>query len=330
MCECPWRSHKNYRCEFRGGQEIAQITSRDVLVTTWESSGTQQRNSLYTGKSPSQSNASLWNNVGQRNATFVAGIDDYQLLFSHSFFVKEPYMMHWDGSKLWSSRRSGATHGYKFWNARHLRGMLAVSGKGKLQQQLCREHPKASSDHNGMTLTNEAPCFIPPRKRKASDAFKLSELLQSVDEALDDPSFKGSNHTLRFEGLAMVMHIGYRNSAPNPFLGEVFRDEFSYVYQLIAMPTSPYKRTEIHWTEFRKRRDLIQSHGVYIRTVVGGFAKFFDFSTLLITVTTSLTLLAISNWAVQSLATQVLEGHDIFEHVLTNDKNIYEEMDDRQ
>merc|ERR1719433_779829 len=95
--------------------------------------------------------------------------------------------------------------------------------------------------------------------------------------ALDQPSYTGSGHSQRYEGLTAILQIEYFNTWPwHGVLREGGETKVSYIYSLISLDTSPYKKTQVYWTRYPDGRVRQSAHGLYFSVAPAGRLAVFD------------------------------------------------------
>lgn len=251
-----------------------------ILITTYDKRYPQKRNESCSTPGCTK----LWVSEAEYGR-FVVGIEDYTLLIDHSVAQRDLNI---------------------FRTSRGMKGWLLVNGTRSPQQQLCRERPDALTAPVFGSPTNAAPCYIRPMSNTNDtlDIFQVATLLQAIGVGLDDSSYQGSGHSLRYEGLTAILQIEYFNTWP---WHGVLKDDngqsyVSYIYSLIPLADSPYKFADLTWTEYPNRRIKRSAHGIYLAVVPGGRLAVFDPMTLLLTLTASLALLAVAATIVRYLA----------------------------
>lgn len=192
-------------------------------------------------------------------------------------------------------------------------GLLLVNGTSPMQHQLCRENPGALTQPVYGDLTDEAPCYIPPNLTgDGLDIFRLETLMQAMGLGLDLDSYPGSGHSLRYEGMTATLQIEYFNSWPyHGVLSNV-----SYIYNLIPVPKNPYKATSLVWEQYPGRRVKRDTHGILLSVQGTGQLAAFNVQQLLVTLTTSLALLAVSATVVKYLALYALKQRQYYKEYL--------------
>jgi len=301
VCDCPWRPFKNYNCRYSDGLDARLGTGNDLFITTWESNGSQWFNASYSGT------GNVWPTQGKRQQRFIAGIDEYTVLVEHSLHLQR------GTSYSRTSREMGGS------------SMIHIAIEDSITDRICRNNPNATSDwRDGSSKTDKAPCFIPTSRLQAGSVFKISDLLAYANASFDGPSYAGSNHSMRFEGLAMSMNIKYYNRDPS--IWEVFTGllgfkqdrlhTIDHVFSFSAIKQFPQKRKEFIWNPFPTNRTVTSKHGVYVHIFADGYISFVNSNNVLVCITTSLTLLAVAKLIVDLIATQVLYHKDLYRTIL--------------
>merc|ERR1712110_900837 len=77
-------------------------------------------------------------------------------------------------------------------------------------------------------------------------------------------------------------------------------------YDLRPLKNNPYKATTLVYTDYPLRRQKLDIHGVYFDVTPAGLLAEFRLDVMLLQLTTSLTLIAVSTTIVQMLAVYVL------------------------
>eukprot|EP00930_Biecheleria_cincta_P001704 TRINITY_DN102817_c0_g1_i1.p1 TRINITY_DN102817_c0_g1~~TRINITY_DN102817_c0_g1_i1.p1 ORF type:complete len:487 (+),score=63.81 TRINITY_DN102817_c0_g1_i1:53-1513(+) len=294
-CKCPWRSFTNFQCEYVDGAGGAQRNSESMLIGTFRNSYEQTRNTSCSGSTPC---TKLWLNTQEQRGVFMADIDEFTVSVDHAVQNQE----------LGISRTS-----------RQMSGWLLVNGSNALQKSLCKGEKTAVTKPVFGQLTNESPCYIRPNQSDNTfDIFTLKTMMMAMGLSLDGPSYSGSGHSIRYEGLTVTLRITYFDTWPwhGVLKGADGQPEISYVYDLIPLPENPYKVTDLQYLQFPSRRVKISEHGIYLSVKAEGTLGVFDVQTLLVTLTTSLTLLAIGATVVKYLAMFVLKQRNYYKELL--------------
>ncbi|CAE8614979.1 unnamed protein product [Polarella glacialis] len=201
--------------------------------------------------------------------------------------------------------------------AREMTGWLLVNGSNSIQQQLCKETLSAMSQPVFGRTTDEAPCYIRPNlTHEGMDFFSVRAVLMAMGVSLDSGSYNG--RSVRYEGLTATLAIQYFNTWPwhGVLKKSSGSDDVSYVYSLIPQAENPYKVTTIIWLAYPTRRVRQNAHGLYLAVVPTESLAAFDLQTLLLTLTTSLTLLAMGSVVVKYLAMYVLQQREYYKEML--------------
>jgi len=295
-CICPWRQFRNFDCDYLDGAGAAIVSGQSILVSTFIKEYNQTQNASCTG---SHGCTKLWEtNPEGPSARFVAGIKDFTILIDHSVFQRDLDI---------------------FRTSRQMRGYLLVNGTTPLQNKLCAEREDALTAPIHGWPTDTAPCYIRPNLTEDNrDIFALDTLMRAMGVSLDGASYYGSGHSLRYEGLTATLQIEYFNTWP--WHGVLYQDDgevaVSYVYQLVPLQKNPYKSTQLVWLRYPDRRIKRDVHGVYFSVEATGRLAVFDLQTLLLTLTTSLALLAVGSTIVKYLAIYVLKHRPYYKEMM--------------
>jgi hypothetical protein len=255
------------KCMFLDGQQASPVlTGKSILISTYVTSFDQVRNP----DCGLTSCPKIWNSTPVGDA-FVADIESYMLSIDHSLTVPE----FGDFTRLSSE----------------MNGRLWVKGTGPIQQELCRRTVSAVSSLKTLTLTNAAPCYIEPDALGSGnvDRFKVSTLVAAMNYDLDKnyTLHHDKMDTMRRHGFSATIQIEYYNVLPSsPGMVPV-----SYYYKLNPNP-APYSTNLEQWVHIPDQRQTDQVRGIYFSVVTSGALGKFEFEALLITLTSSLTLLA--------------------------------------
>merc|ERR1719215_2197491 len=120
----------------------------------------------------------------------------------------------------------------------------------------------------------------------------MSTLLEAAGIGLDSPKVGEEDHSMRREGAIMVVEIQYSNF--KPWRGTTQRVHYSYH---ISTLEGDAKKVSV-LADPPNRRVVYGRHGIEIFVIQTGSLKAFDVLTLLITLTTALTMLAVANFVV--------------------------------
>jgi len=157
--------------------------------------------------------------------------------------------------------------------------------------------------------TNAAPCYIQPNATSAHlDYFSLDYLMRAADSSLDDNST--SAKTFRYAGTTLVVEVEYNNVAD----WSGVTTNITYVYKPKLLHSSSYKLYDSVWQgsfgAYRENRTLLNKHGIKIDLVQSGDLAMFSFSNLLVSLTTSLTLLAVASVMTDYIALYILPDRE--------------------
>ncbi|GMH81889.1 hypothetical protein TrVE_jg5396 [Triparma verrucosa] len=164
-----------------------------------------------------------------------------------------------------------------------MEGMLYV----EKNSALCASYATATKSWGGKAITSTAPCYIAPNKTNANlDFFQLGILMSAADSDLD----VGNN---RYDGATMIVEVTYTNM----FSWSGLSRKIQYTYKPYLSSSTSFKLYDNVWEgtdNYREKRTLLNKHGIKIDLVQSGDLGAFSFAQLLISLTTSLTLLAMA------------------------------------
>jgi len=210
--------------------------------------------------------------------------------------------------------------------AQDMYGWLEVGDHGKRADTLCRENPTSREmytsgsifGYNGTgSSVDSAPCLIQPvRSQDGLDFFTVGDLMTAAGADFDTIS-QSSMHSVRYRGIKLIMAIQYSNY--KPFTGVSGGDAnneagVTFIYKVTALNSETLQQS-VQWANYPSERLLSQLNGVLITAVQTGRLAKFDFATLMLTVTTSITFLTVASMLVKYIA----------QYLCTN-KKFYKEM----
>jgi len=171
---------------------------------------------------------------------------------------------------------------------------------------LCTQYVNATKSQGKTDYTNAAPCYIEPNKTSANlDYFELETLLQAAGSSLD---MDGN----RLEGATMVMQVDYSNTLSWKGLS----NKIQYTYTPTMLSGSSFKVYDSvyqGYPNYRQNRTLLNKHGIKIDLVQAGDLGAFSFAELLVSLTTSLTLLAMATVITDYIALYVLPDKELYD-----------------
>lgn len=300
-CSCDYRtSFKDYNCTWLSGSDASVTRESSIVVATFVHEYTQLLNSTCFSSYPSAANACdhLWVADGEASV-FAADVESFTLLIDHSV----------------TSPKSGLAT-----TSRQMQGMLFVGDNGNddssakaIKDALCQSSGNAVTAPEGGSSTNKSPCYIPPSTAVGLDYFSIGTLLQATGVTLEGESYPGSGHSARYEGLTINLLIDYSNSKDWHGL----QTNISYLYKPSVVPQSTFKTTSLSPMSLNGSKRLKKDiHGVLFEVRPSGQLAVFDFTQLLLQLTTSLTLLALSTVGVNILAQYVLRYRHYYSEAL--------------
>jgi len=298
-CRCHWRpGFKNYYCTYLDGVDASVVRESSIFVTTFTHAYTQLRNpDCFSGIGSLVGTGNckkVWN-TQDSTAVFTTDVESYTILIDHSV----------------------ACPGNDFvYTSQQMVGKLFVSSHGQLQDQLCASNPNASDSAGKQT--SAAPCYLPAGDLNQPDIFSVGTLLQAAGVSLDSASLADQSHSSRYEGMVVNLGIAYKNT--EHWRGVVSP---SYVYNVSVANKGTYKAREVVSTAYPDKRVKQDLHGIQFQVVGGGQLAQMDFTSLLLQLTSSLTLVAMSTLVVNILATYVLRWRHYY------NEGLYDSTPDR-
>ncbi|CAE7340804.1 p2xA [Symbiodinium sp. CCMP2456] len=300
-CSCDYRpAFKDYNCTWMSGTSAAAIRESSIVVSTFTHEYTMTLNtSCFTSYPAAAESCDELYIVQEKAQVFTADVESFTLLIDHSV----------------TSPKSGLAT-----TSRDMKGLLFVGPNGNdgseataLKDGLCSSAADAvDAPRNGRT-TNKAPCYLKPNSAGGLDFFAVGTLLQATGVSLESESYPGSGHSTRYEGITINLNIDYSNSVPWHGLQE----NISYLYKPSVIPRSTFKTTEASPLSPDGLHVLKKSlHGLLFEVRAGGQLATFDFTQLLLQLTTSLTLLALATVGVNIMAQYVLRYRHYYSEAL--------------
>lgn len=277
-------------CVFLDGVAASSVSGNQIFVSTFIKEYDQTANSSCTYERCSK----IWNSK-LASSSYVANIEAYTIAFDHSLAVPE----------LSISKTT-----------RDMDGALYIDTTTDGAKALCRDNSAAVSNLKSRAATNNAPCYIPPDGIAAGnvDFFRISTLLQAMNIDFDSTltaDSSGSLKSVRTNGFSATIEIHYFNVLPTT----AGRLPIQYYYRLIPI-LAPYKLVGAEWVLRPTRRAKLDRRGVLFTVATSGQLGAFDFLTLLLTLTSSMALLAVSATLVKFLALYVLKQKSYFEALI--------------
>eukprot|EP00445_Apocalathium_hangoei_P025125 CAMPEP_0203920138 /NCGR_PEP_ID=MMETSP0359-20131031/60475_1 /ASSEMBLY_ACC=CAM_ASM_000338 /TAXON_ID=268821 /ORGANISM="Scrippsiella Hangoei, Strain SHTV-5" /LENGTH=501 /DNA_ID=CAMNT_0050847577 /DNA_START=52 /DNA_END=1557 /DNA_ORIENTATION=+ len=223
------------------------------------------------------------------SGVFVADIEEFTLLLDHSM----------SAPTLGISSDARKTVGYIYTE----------------DSEMCRSHPSRAVAPVELTEdvvpSTSAPCYIRPNQTApigGLDFFTIGTLLGAAGVDLDTPSpVSGEEgHTNRREGVLLVINIMYKNFKPFAGAGDVY-----YEYKVFSIPTTP-KLQKTFITNYPNQRVVQSIHGIKIHIIQSGKIGKFSLLRLMITIAAGLTMMAVANFVVDSVALYLLPERDHF------------------
>jgi hypothetical protein len=309
------RSHNDngfqlYNCTNWDAIETKNIQDKSLLITTHVQEVNQSRDSCAEDTTTCKAGAPpqhLWHNTVVPQDEYIANIEKFTLLIDHS--VHTP------------SIGVGAA-------SRNMTGKLYVDN----DDMLCATRGGVDANNRPQPT---APCYIIPRQSKGLDFFTLKTLMDAGGVDLEALAVTSTIHnkngtkshesqSYRFEGCVVLLEITYSNWEPwvGPWdwsdFPKLTKRAITYTYTMSLIDSSSYKYESVvydaEWSRLVKTKN-----GMRISVLQTGQLGKFDFQTLLVQLTASLGLLAVSTTIVDLVATKLLKDKETYK------KSKYEE-----
>ena len=289
------RRHQKFSCRHLDATEATTVFEKSLLIATRITEYNQERTCKWNDDE--QQCTSMWKSSSPAASTFfVADIEATTLVLDHA--IDTPTL------GITAAARTSP------------QGMLIGN-----DDETCHTTPGEQS--------GTAPCFIHPNKtsrRSGLDVFRLSTLIQAATQGvtLDDETSFNNSHSLRYSGMVLVVLIEYTNFIP--FQG--VSDTVTYKYNVKYIKGTGAKNMEQRYIGNNiDQRTLQKRHGVMLSVKFTGALYAFDWSVCLITLTTSLALLAVATTIVDTFALYILRSNGRFTKIKYQDYEInYEDI----
>lgn len=276
-------------CTYMDGGEVAVAKTNSIMMTTAVRELGQTRNRQCENSAPFCKK--LWDiETDQKN--YVVDPESFTLLIDQSVT-----------SKLDAQPSA-------------LKGLLHIEGGSNMElaNQLCKEQKEAVDAVWGGKPTDKAPCYVPPFLAGDKDFFTIGYLLKSQGVNLDDPSDEpGTNETKRYGGIIFNLNIVYSNFYLFSWGAQSI---IHYTYELDLIPGTEYKESRYVSTDFPNARETLDLHGILFNVRAAGELASFDATNLLLQLTTSLALFAVTTTAMNFLAQYVLAYSPFYKHLM--------------
>ena len=278
------------------------------------------------------------------NKFYVAQSEAFTILFDHAVTATKFCTNHPNTNQKPSYACSSESSSVQY-------GRIYVANN----QRLCSEYAKQglaythsrgnttlslSTDNESSAVWSYSSCYIPPNRTsggtKKHDYISLDVLLQAATAGgmtLDDCNvlLDGKNdtdnsnetkkcQTYRDTGGTLLINI-YWNDVDS-YHGIVEEPYYYYKPQFIVGST--YKQfVQFYYTSYRYERTIVNAHGIKISVLLNGEFHSFNFKTLLVTITTSIGLLAVATFVLDSIMLYLLPEKNIYQQLKydTNNRN---------
>jgi len=287
-------SYNTLNCSYMDGTDVTALHGTSILMATAVHAYTQQLNpecETSFGSSASPTCQKLWQAEGDAE-WYVVDPEQFTLLVDHTATAP--------GIEV---------------DPRQTTGYLYVADGGSRQDRFCKENG-GIADMWSASKASGAPCYVAPNKVGTADYFHVGFLLESMGISLDEvsPTSTAAHPELRrISGMVVRIVVEYHNFR-HFRLG--VQSAVHYVYKLTALPGSTYKETRTVNTGYPTQRVKQDLHGVLFNLQSGGFLARFDFTEMLVQLTTSLALLAVATTVVNILAQYVLKYSPFYKRTM--------------
>ena len=292
------RGFKQYPCRFWGSAEDATVFQSSALFAT----RVKEYNQINTCDPAKNVCNNLWNNTVPDETYFIADVESYTILFDHTAFAVN----------------LNVTGG-----SRYAKGYIRTKNK-----KLCAVTPNSRDD----PTDPKNYCLIEPNQTSTSlDIIELGVLLGAGGTSLEDASEVNNGHTVRYNGAVIFVKIVYKNFQPMTFNQNL--SHVTYQYEISALTGTTAKDIKTIYEKYPNTRVVQNRHGIRVVVVQTGQLARGNIQAFLLTLTASLTLLAISNTVVDSLAIYVLPQKDLykkFKYKITPDFSDYMDIKNRR
>jgi len=280
----PYTGNK-YPCQFYEHIGVEHMFESSIIVDTRI---TSQREDLVCESPEDQTCPTVYNATGSETTNYAVDIEAFTVLFDTAV---------------------AATNLDITGQSSEMEGWLLV----KDNKAFCSSSPDARTGWGSATFTDTAPCYIKPNKTSANlDYFQVETLLQAAGSSLDSETSAGSGETYRESGVTLIMQVDYTNTLS--WAGVA--DAIQYTYTPYLLGSTSFKMYDAVYSganDYRQNRTLLNKHGVKIDLLQGGDLGAFSFQQLLLSLTTSLTLLAVATVVTDYVALYLLPDKERYD-----------------
>lgn len=315
-CSCDGRPSPSQNCTYMDGQTAAVISSKGVMITTAVQRFEQSLNeACFLNKSIGEDTCwQIWA-PDSANMYYLADIENYSIILDHTVILS--------GGRALRSKGRDLEGGYlAFSNETDPIHKLMCSGN------VSGTEPK-DSDFHGQNTT-KAPCFLKPLKWNGNDYFPLHWIFKAAGLNLSLPADAENDFDMRRAGAIINMRIVYSNyiKGISSFSRGTLpgRTSFRYTYKPQLLDGANYQEDTILQGS-RTQRIVEARYGVLINIRAGGQIATFSPSSLLVTMTTSLTLMAMATVGVNMLAQYFLKKKQYYAKALVEKTIDFSEVD---
>ena len=291
-------------CTYWDANQDVYMTQSALLMTTRVAQYNQTRQCGDTSMTCSK----LWKNdlpLVEGKTSLIADIEKYTLLLDHTVVAPSINV---------SASARGCT------------GYLKVTRDALDWKELCLRSEAVQPEDMDHFIYGGTPaqCFIKPNTTYDSkthnatglDVFDVNVMLRVAGIDLNGKS-PTNGRPIRYNGAQMAVNIRYQNWAH--WLGTslsaakyIHRSKFyhpcsiPYEYELSSVLDTASKRNNAFYTDYPDHRAMLNEHGIQLFILQTGSLAGVSMAALLIAITSSLTLLAVSTTLVDTLAIYVL------------------------
>eukprot|EP01062_Namystynia_karyoxenos_P074498 TRINITY_DN71410_c0_g1_i1.p1 TRINITY_DN71410_c0_g1~~TRINITY_DN71410_c0_g1_i1.p1 ORF type:complete len:547 (+),score=164.08 TRINITY_DN71410_c0_g1_i1:91-1641(+) len=273
---------KKLNCSVESFLEAQTVFESSLLITTRVTNSTQRR--VCDTLDPAHTYCDrTWTLPTEGEIKYyIAGIEGYTIMFDHSMQARKFGIRTYSTAMKSDGLRMPAGHATAdYW----------CRTQGDRDSAPCMIRGNITSEH----ATSGA----------GSDFFRIDVILAAAGVALDDISHGGGSY--RYTGITVVITVDYKNR--NSWAFTPGHDE--YTYSADVFPHTNFKLNEVV-PRGTDERVIVDRHGIRVVFLHSGVLHAFEFNSLLIQLTASLTLFAVSSLLVDFLCTNLLPYHRVY------------------
>ena len=171
----------------------------------------------------------------------------------------------------------------------------------------------AAAEMTGVLKYCNGTTIVPSITDQGIGFYEVGDLLDAAEMggkcgvSLDDQSTT-SKHSLRYDGIVLQIKFEYSNTKP----WQGVQERVEYVMTTSIINGTKSKIEEEFWIQYPERRITRDRHGIKISVLQSGRLGSFSAAALLVTLTSSLALLAVATTGVDFLALYVLSRKEVY------------------